>query len=70
MKKIAMIIGIFALAFTLQGQNKAEMVMSENFGLNINGYTQETLAQLAQKDTVLMEKIHFSPATELKISQK
>ena len=69
MKKIAMVIGIFALAFTLQGQNKTEMVMSENFGLNINGYTQETLAQLAQKDTVLMEKIHFSPETDLKISQ-
>ena len=70
MKKIAMVIGIFALAFALQGQNKTEMVMSENFGLNINGYTQETLAQLAQKDTVLMEKIHFSPETDLKISQK
>lgn len=70
MKKIAIVIGIFALAFTLQGQDKTEMVMSENFGLNINGYTQETLAQIAQKDTALMEKIHFSPETELKISQK
>lgn len=70
MKKIAMVIGIFALAFTLQGQDRTEMVMSENFGLNINGYTQETLAQIAKKDTVLMEKIHFSPETELKIGQR
>ena len=29
MKKIAIVIGIFALAFTLQGQNKTEIVISK-----------------------------------------
>lgn len=70
MNKLAIIIGIFVLALSLQGKNRTETVKAENFGLNISGYSKENLAQIAQKDIVMVERVHFSPTAELKISQK
>lgn len=69
MNKIAIVIGLFVLALSLQGKNKAETVKIENFGLNINGYSKEA-AEPAEKNVAVMERVRFSPTAELKISEK
>ncbi len=69
MNKIAIIIGLFVLALSLQGKNKAETVKIENFGLNISGYSKEA-AEPAEKNIAVMERVRFSPTAELKISEK
>ena len=69
MNKIAIVIGIFVLAFSLQGKNKADIVKIENFGLNISGYSKE-VAEPAEKNVAVMERVRFSPTAELKISEK
>lgn len=69
MNKIAIIIGLFVLALSLQGKNKAETVKIENFGLNISGYSKEVV-EPAEKNVAVMERVRFSPTAELKISKK
>lgn len=69
MNKVAVIIGLLVLALSLQGKNRADLV-TVNYGLNINGYSNENMAQLAQKDITVVERVQFSPTAELKISQK
>ena len=69
MNKIAIVIGLFVLALSLQGKNKAETVKIENFGLNISGYSKEA-AEPAEKNIAVMERVRFSPTAELKISEK
>ncbi len=70
MNKIAIVIGIFVLAFSLQGKNKAEIVKIENFGLNISGYSKEVEVKSAEKNIAVMERVRFSPTAELKIGQR
>ena len=69
MNKIAIVIGLFVLALSLQGKNKAETVKIENFGLNISEYSKEA-AEPAEKNVAVMERVRFSPTAELKISEK
>ena len=69
MNKIAIVIGLFVLALSLQGKNKAETVKIENFGLNISGYSKEA-AEPAEKNVAVMERVRFSPEADLKISEK
>lgn len=69
MNKIAIVIGLFVLALSLQGKNKAETVKIENFGLNISGYSKEAV-EPAEKNVAVMERVRFSPTAELKISKK
>ena len=69
MNKIAIVIGLFVLALSLQGKNKAETVKIENFGLNISGYSKEA-AEPAEKNVAVMERVRFSPTAELKIGQR
>ncbi len=66
MNKIAVIIGLLVLALSLQGQNRTEVVRAENYGLNISGYSKENMSELA-KETTIVEKIRFSPTSELVI---
>lgn len=70
MNKIAIVIGIFVLAFSLQGKSKAEIVKIENFGLNISGYSKEVEVKSAEKNIAVMERVRFSPTAELKIGQR
>ena len=70
MNKIAIVIGLFVLALSLQGKNKAETVKIENFGLNISGYSKEVAAKSAEKNVAVMERVRFSPTAELKIVEK
>ena len=70
MNKIAIVIGIFVLAFSLQGKNKVEIVKIENFGLNISGYSKEVEVKSAEKNIAVMERVRFSPTAELKIGQR
>ena len=70
MNKIAIVIGLFVLALSLQGKNKAETVKIENFGLNISGYSKEVAAKSAEKNVAVMERVRFSPTAELKIGQR
>ena len=70
MNKIAIVVGIFVLAFSLQGKNKVEIVKIENFGLNISGYSKEVEVKSAEKNIAVMERVRFSPTAELKIGQR
>ncbi|WP_300357487.1 hypothetical protein [Fusobacterium sp.] len=66
MNKLAVIIGLLVLALSLQGKNRTDVVKAENYGLNISGYSKENMSELA-KGTVVVEKIRFSPTSELVI---
>lgn len=67
MNKLAVVIGLLVLALSLQGKNRTETVKAENYGLNISGYSKESLSEVAREATIL-EKVEFMPAAEL--SQK
>lgn len=66
MNKLAVIIGLLVLALSLQGKNRTDVVKAENYGLNISGYSKENMSELA-KGTTVVEKIRFSPTSELVI---
>lgn len=66
MNKLAVIIGLLVLALSLQGKNRTDVVKAENYGLNISGYSKENMSELA-KGTIVVEKIRFSPTSELVI---
>ncbi len=67
MNKLAVVIGLLVLALSLQGKNRTETVKAENYGLNISGYSKESLSEVAREATIL-EKVEFMPSAEL--SQK
>ena len=67
MNKVAVVIGLLVLALSLQGKNRTEIVKAENYGLNISGYSKESLSEVAREATIL-EKVEFMPSAEL--SQK
>ncbi|MCF2624889.1 hypothetical protein I6E17_01695 [Fusobacterium perfoetens] len=67
MNKVAVVIGLLVLALSLQGKNRTETVKAENYGLNISGYSKESLSEVAREATIL-EKVEFMPSAEL--SQK
>ena len=67
MNKLAVVIGLLVLALSLQGKNRTETVKAENYGLNISGYSKESLSEVAREATIL-EIVEFMPSAEL--SQK
>lgn len=53
MNKLAVVIGLLVLALSLQGKNRTETVKAENYGLNISGYSKESLSEVAREATIL-----------------
>ena len=49
------------------GKNRTETVKAENYGLNISGYSKESLSEVAREATII-EKVELMPSAEL--SQK
>lgn len=64
MNKLAVLIGILVIALSLQGKNRTETVKAENYGLNISGYSKESLSEVAKKSEVV-KRVTFSPIAEL-----